>query len=672
MVKSFRKYFLSISFSCALGMSALGQPMGTAFTYQGQLTDQGMPASGIYDLQFNVFGAANGGVPLTASQAASDLAISNGFFTVTLDFGSVFDGSARWLEIGVRPGISTDAFLSLTPRQQITATPYAIRAANVTGSVTASQITGTLPLAAMPREVVANLSFTSQLEASPLPMNAGELHRTWQVLWTKTNLNIVVLGDSVGGYPAEILHRTLGQFMARNGSFGQDTTSLGGNYFYIRRGYITAGTAVLDSLLYNYYVNESALGNPDNDFWNHHMHLWGAGGTNGFVQVTSQVSNGFSANALHVFYGGDPTGSGAFLVETQANGGAWGPLATLYTTNNPELQATNFSLPLASYYARCVNLSGTNAIYGIGLLQTNATQSYTLTVVATGGIEQFNNEYLAGSNAVARWWSAVKPDLIIVNQKKSSNWITTEVVNGQPFPSLPTVWPWITNSTPKSDWVISLPDPDLNASNNEARAIEREALRTWALERNLAVYDSWLWAGDTNDLAAFGFHSDAAHSTLLGQEYLFRGLPELLSLDAGTLLTRGYTSSLTPNLAGYATTSSLASYARLTGGNVFSGPQTFNGPVTHNSSLVVTGNITATGAGNFQIVATNLTGTLPAARLPAFIPASALLLPPQASGPVWEQVGAHNLMVLWSSNNVPPTLYRSYFNAMSNRVDAAW
>ncbi len=46
-----------------------------------------------------------------------------------MDFGSeVFDGNARWLEVGVRPGDLNDsnAYTTLTPRQQVTPTPYAL------------------------------------------------------------------------------------------------------------------------------------------------------------------------------------------------------------------------------------------------------------------------------------------------------------------------------------------------------------------------------------------------------------------------------------------------------------------------------------------------------------------------------------------------------------------
>ena len=42
------------------------QPVGTAFTYQGRLTDAGNPANGSYDLQLALFDAASGGAQVGA------------------------------------------------------------------------------------------------------------------------------------------------------------------------------------------------------------------------------------------------------------------------------------------------------------------------------------------------------------------------------------------------------------------------------------------------------------------------------------------------------------------------------------------------------------------------------------------------------------------------------
>ncbi len=51
--------------------------------------------------------------------------VTDGIFTAQLDFGSVFDGTALYLEIGVRPDGSADPYTTLSPRQTLTAAPFA-------------------------------------------------------------------------------------------------------------------------------------------------------------------------------------------------------------------------------------------------------------------------------------------------------------------------------------------------------------------------------------------------------------------------------------------------------------------------------------------------------------------------------------------------------------------
>ncbi|MCB1098558.1 MAG: tail fiber domain-containing protein [Verrucomicrobiae bacterium] len=105
---------------------ATATAQATPFTYQGQLKDGGTFANGEFDLQFTLFSAALGGSAIGVPTTADDTAVSDGNFTALLEFGNAaFDGSERWLEIAVRPGTSNGAFVSLSPRQQLTATPVA-------------------------------------------------------------------------------------------------------------------------------------------------------------------------------------------------------------------------------------------------------------------------------------------------------------------------------------------------------------------------------------------------------------------------------------------------------------------------------------------------------------------------------------------------------------------
>lgn len=111
---------------------------GTAFTYQGRLDSGGTAANGIYDLRFTIYDLGSGGAQQGSAVTNAATAVSNGLFTVTLDFGNQFPGAGRWLEIGVRTN-DVGGFVPLSPRQALLPTPYAIHAARamdvVNGSV---------------------------------------------------------------------------------------------------------------------------------------------------------------------------------------------------------------------------------------------------------------------------------------------------------------------------------------------------------------------------------------------------------------------------------------------------------------------------------------------------------------------------------------------------------
>ncbi len=126
---------------------------GTAFTYQGRLNDGVNPANGSYDLRFTIYDSTNNpGVTIAGPVTNSATAVSNGLFTVTLDFGDQFPGAARWLEIGVRTN-GAAAFANLSPRQPLTATPYSVYAGNA-GAVAAANILGTIEASQLTPNVV--------------------------------------------------------------------------------------------------------------------------------------------------------------------------------------------------------------------------------------------------------------------------------------------------------------------------------------------------------------------------------------------------------------------------------------------------------------------------------------------------------------------------------------
>src|ERR1017187_2427307 len=123
---------LSASLHQALAQSYNAGPPGTAFTYQGRLNEGTNQANGQYDFQFQVFDAATAGASYGSPNpnTVAGVGVSNGLFTVTLDFGSsVFTGPARWLQASVRTN-GNASFTLLNARQPFTPTPYAIYAGN--------------------------------------------------------------------------------------------------------------------------------------------------------------------------------------------------------------------------------------------------------------------------------------------------------------------------------------------------------------------------------------------------------------------------------------------------------------------------------------------------------------------------------------------------------------
>ena len=134
------------------------QAQGTEFTYQGSLNSNGVPISGVYDLSFALFDAPSGGTQQGLTLNYNATVVSNGLFTMTLDFDDQFPGAYRWLEIGVRSN-GAGALTLLTPRQLLTRSPYAVfanKAGDLTGSLSASRISGTLAPAQIPASVVTN------------------------------------------------------------------------------------------------------------------------------------------------------------------------------------------------------------------------------------------------------------------------------------------------------------------------------------------------------------------------------------------------------------------------------------------------------------------------------------------------------------------------------------
>jgi len=127
---------LGVTGLCLLGRLAVASQLTSAFTYQGHLSDGGLPANGHYDFQLAVYDALESGAQVGPTLTNTAVLVTNGVFTTIVNFGTnVFTGDARWLEIAVCTN-GGGPFVTLSPRQPVQPTPYALYApsAGVAGS----------------------------------------------------------------------------------------------------------------------------------------------------------------------------------------------------------------------------------------------------------------------------------------------------------------------------------------------------------------------------------------------------------------------------------------------------------------------------------------------------------------------------------------------------------
>jgi len=108
---------------------AAAAPVGTAFTYQGQLLKSSAAYTGNADGIFRLYDAASSGTQVGSTITITSMSVTNGLFSVDLDFGGVFTGTALWLDIQVRTP-PDGGYTQLTPRVRLAASPFAMYSLN--------------------------------------------------------------------------------------------------------------------------------------------------------------------------------------------------------------------------------------------------------------------------------------------------------------------------------------------------------------------------------------------------------------------------------------------------------------------------------------------------------------------------------------------------------------
>jgi hypothetical protein len=237
-------WFLVVAFSLfSFNFAAFGQT--TEFTYQGSLKTSGAPANGNFDFEFALFNVATGGAPIAATITRTNVAVTNGVFSVSLNFGDSFNGIQRFLEIRVRP-TGGGALTVLAPRQQFLSAPYSLYSRNAENAlllsgVTASEFTLTtdsrLSDARQPLPGSANYiqNTTTQQTSSNFNISGTGTANVFNAATQYNILNVRFIsgarGNTLVGFDAGINTTGTSNSFFGNGA-GQVTTTGAGNSFF--------------------------------------------------------------------------------------------------------------------------------------------------------------------------------------------------------------------------------------------------------------------------------------------------------------------------------------------------------------------------------------------------------------------------------------------------------
>lgn len=184
---------------CLLSLLAGGDLVAEPFAYQAYVEFQGRPLEGTRDLRFRMYATSSAGVPLTTALSFDDWPVQRGVVDVPLDFGPVFNGSPRWLEIEIDGS-------TLSPRQRVMATPVSL--VSLSGGTPALLAglpqTASLTITTGPQNsgIGVRLAEAFELTQPPTgPLQAGTLvlrrpvsdDLSWRNWQAQRNTNIVVL-----------------------------------------------------------------------------------------------------------------------------------------------------------------------------------------------------------------------------------------------------------------------------------------------------------------------------------------------------------------------------------------------------------------------------------------------------------------------------------------------
>jgi hypothetical protein len=365
---------LFFTFLSILLMAGAGLAQTASFTFQGKLNDSAVAANGTYQFQFKLFDA--GGNQVGQTLADIPATVTNGIFTVNLDFGAEsFDGSLRSLEIGVRLSGGGQNYTVLNPRQPIASTPYAVRSLNANAATTAvnSQNLGGLPAAQYVQTNDARMSDARE----PVPGSASYIQNSQVQQTGAANFNISgegranifnaatqfnINGTRVLSMPGDFnlfagINSGAGNSSGYSNSFfgafaGQKNTAGGFNSFFGRN----AGQNNLDGNRNSFFGVNAGLKNE-------------SGAENSFFGMESGLNNSTgNSNAFFGAYAGKSNNSGgsnSFFGREAGENNTTGDFNAFFGRNAGKANQTGTLLAFFGTNAGLKNVSGeANAFFG--------------------------------------------------------------------------------------------------------------------------------------------------------------------------------------------------------------------------------------------------------------------------------------------------------------------
>lgn len=292
----------------------------SSFIYQGKLQDAGIAANGTYQFEFRLFDSASAGAQVGQTITGLAATVTNGIFAVDLDFGAAaFDGSARFLEIGVRLNGSGLPYTPLTPRQPVSSTPYAVRSlsANQANIAIDSANLGGIPAA----EYVVTTDPRMSDDRNPLPDSPNYIQNT-QNPQAASNFNISGTGRSnifdattqynLGG--SRVLSAGGNENLFAGFDSGAVTTGGFNAFFGSRTGKLNT-TGASNSFFGSYAGSSNSTGNSNSFFGVNSGGSNTDGSSNAFFGGASGFSNTSGTNNS---YFGVSSGQGNVLASNNA------------------------------------------------------------------------------------------------------------------------------------------------------------------------------------------------------------------------------------------------------------------------------------------------------------------------------------------------------------------